>query len=181
VAVAVGGVAVVGLAVAFGPGVVTSFTEEAVPATPTTLTMPSTVGDLVAVSSPDVSDQLESVLGLGLRAAGITTTAGYGPKPDSAVELAGMATTTSADEDAIGQVLVWAERMGATVGEPVEGEAEASGITCAEVTEIADAEPGSFCVWAGSGVRGQSYVVDTEPEAAFEPTTALRAGVVATG
>jgi hypothetical protein len=179
VALGLGGIAAVGLAVAFGPGLVASFTEEPAPVPVTSLTMPTSVGDLVVVSSPDVSQQLQSMLGLGLRPAGVTTTAGYGTDPAGPVVLAGMATTTPADADAVGQITTWAARMGATVGDPIAGANGTGGITCAEVTEIPDALPGSFCVWNGSDRRGQSYVVGVGPEAALQPTAALREGVVA--
>ena len=82
---------------AFGPGMVSALTEEPAPVPPSNLTMPASVGDLVAVSSPDVSAQLQSMLGMGLRPAGITTSAGYGTDPASPVVLAGLATTTPAE------------------------------------------------------------------------------------
>lgn len=179
VALSLGGIAAVGLAVAFGPVLVSSFTEEPAPVPTTNLTMPTAVGDLVAVSSPDVSDQLLPLLGLGLRPAGVTTTAGYATDPASPVVLAGLATTTPADADATGQISQWAQRMGATVGEPVAGSAGTGGVTCAEVSAIPDGLPGSFCVWSGSDRRGQSYVVGATPDGALEQTAQLREGVIA--
>jgi hypothetical protein len=166
-------VAIGGLALVVGQRALSAATADPAPVPATELTMPATVGDLVSVTGPEVGAQLVPVLGYGLRPAGVTVTAAYGTDPAGPVVLAAMATTVAADDDAASQLDAWAERTGATVSEPVAGTGPTGGVTCAEVTENPAGPTGSVCVWTATGMRGQTYVVGTSPDAALETTAAL--------
>ncbi len=77
-AAALGLIAVVaiGAAAVVGPKVMASSDPVVVPATE--LSLPATVGDLVAITDPAVGTELETLLGFGLRPAGVTVTNAYG-------------------------------------------------------------------------------------------------------
>ena len=171
-------VAAAGLAVAFGPGLVGSILgDDPEPVPATELTMPAAVGDLVAVTGPEVGAQLEALIGLGLRPAGVTVTAGYGTDPASPVVLGAMSTTVAPAADATGQLNAWAEQAGFEVGELVPGTGAAAGVTCAAAPQTETAPEGSMCVWSATGMNGRTFVVSTEPEAALERTAELRAAM----
>jgi hypothetical protein len=176
-AAALGLIAVVaiGAAAVVGPKVMASSDPVVVPATE--LSLPSTVGDLVAITDPAVGTELETLLGFGLRPAGVTVTNAYGTGAEGPLAMAAMATTMGAPAEAVGQIATWAERTGATVSPSVAGTGANEGITCAAVEAIPDAQPGSFCVWSASGKRGQTYSVAMSVEDAQNLTNQLRSTV----
>jgi hypothetical protein len=172
-------VAVAGLALVFGQKVLSAATADPAPVPATELAMPATVGDLVAVTGPEVGAQLVPVLGFGVRPAGVTVTGAYGTDPAGPVALAAMTTTVETPADAAGQLTAWAERTGATISDPLPGSGTTAGVTCAEVTENPVAPIGSVCVWTATGMRGQTYVVGTSPDAALQTTAEARAAMPA--
>jgi hypothetical protein len=172
------GVAVIGLAVAFGPTVVSAVTGDPDPVPVSELRMPTTVGDLVVVSSAGVDAQLEPLIGMGVRPEGVTVTAGYGTDAAGPVAMAATATTLPVTGDAAAQLTLWAEQSGATLSEPLPGTATTAGITCAAAAETAVAPAGSMCVWSGGGAGGRAFVVATEPQTALERTAQLRNSVI---
>lgn len=174
-AVSLVAVAAVGTAAVLGPKFLASDEPVVVPATE--LTMPATVGGLVAMTDPAVGSELEPLLGLGLRPAGVTVTGAYGTAPEGPLVLAAMATTTGAPAEAVGQIATWAERTDATVAPSVAGTGATDGITCAAVEAIPEEQPGSFCVWSASGKRGQSYAVAASVEDALTLTNQLRTSI----
>jgi hypothetical protein len=175
-ALALVAVAAVGAAAVVGPRVMASDEPAVVPATE--LSLPAAVGGLVAVTDPAVGTQLETLLGFGLRPAGVTVTNAYGITAEGPLGLAAMATTMGAPAEAVGQIATWAERTGATVAPSVPGTGANAGITCAAVEAIPNAQPGSFCVWTATGRRGQTYSVATSVEEAQALTNQVRASVV---
>jgi hypothetical protein len=175
VSLGLGGIALAGLAVAFGPMALDAFGDQPATVAAPGLTMPATVGDLVAITGDQVGAQLQPLLGFGLRPAGVTVTGAYGTDPAGPLVLAAMATTVATPGDAAAQTAAWVQRTGATVGEPVVGSGATQGISCVEVTAIPAAPTGSMCVWSGTGMRGQTYVVATSPDAALQRTAELRA------
>ncbi len=176
-AVVVGGVALATGAVLFGPQLVSTFIDEPPQTAVTELTMPAGVGELVALPAEAAEAALPPALGLGLRPLGVTVTQAYGAAPDSPMVLAALASTAPAQADATGQAMSWAERTGATLGDPVAGTGSAAGITCAPASDLEGAPPGSICIWLDPAMRGQAYVVGAEPADALERTAELRAGV----
>ena len=176
-AAALGLIAVVaiGAAAVVGPKVMASSDPVVVPATE--LSLPATVGDLVTITNPAVGTELETLLGFGLRPAGVTVTNAYGTVPEGPLAMAAMATTMGAPAEAVGQIATWAERTGATVAPSVAGTGANEGITCAAVEAIPNAQPGSFCVWSASGKRGQTYSVAMSVEEAQALTNQLRSTV----
>jgi hypothetical protein len=157
-----------------GPRLLDTFTESPEPVPATNLTMPGDVADLVAVASPGVSDQLQEMLGMGLRPAGVTVTAGFASKPDGPVTLAALASTAPTGSDRTEQISQWAQRLDAKVKGVVDGGAGAGGVSCAPVSKLPDAEPGSVCAFSGSNKRGLTYVVGKTPEEALKLTAEVR-------
>ena len=174
-AVSLVAIAAVGTAAVFGPKMLTSDDPVVVPATEVTL--PATVGTLVPITDPAVGAELETLLGFGLRPAGVTVTNAYGAAGVGPLALAAMATTIGAPAEAVGQIAAWAERTGATVAPSVAGTGANEGITCAAVEAIPEAQPGSFCVWSATGKRGQTYAVAMSVEDAQAMTNELRTSV----
>jgi hypothetical protein len=172
--VAIGGLALIG-----GQKALSAAAADPTPVPTTELTMPATVGDLVAVTGPEVGSQLVPVLGFGLRPAGITVTGAYATDPAGPLVLAAMATTVAATADAAGQLTDWAQRTGATVSEPVTGSGATAGVTCAEVTENPSGPTGSVCVWTATGMRGETYVVGSSTDTALQATADLRSAMPA--
>lgn len=173
VALGVGGVALAGLAVGVGPNLIDSLgSEEPVASAPAVITMPTAISDLTSVTDDGVGDQLQSMLGLGARPTGVTATGGYGTAADGPVAMAVLASTSPPSGTSSEQLDAWAQRMAATVGEPVAAPDGTS--TCASVTGIADAPNGAICVWSGTGLHGQAYVVGASPEAALERASQVR-------
>ena len=168
-------VAAIGVAAVVGPKVMASDEPVVVPATE--LSLPAGVGELVAITDPAVGTELETLLGFGLRPAGVTVTNAYGTVAGGPLVMAAMATTMGAPAEAVGQIATWAERTGATVTPSVAGTGSNDGITCAAVEAIPNAQPGSFCVWSGSGKRGQTYSVAMSVEEAQALTNQLRSTV----
>jgi hypothetical protein len=168
-------VAALGAAAVVGPKVMASSEPVVVPATEVSL--PATVGNLVAITDPAVGSELETLLGFGLRPAGVTVTTAYATAAAGPLALAAMATTMGAPAEAVGQIATWAARTGATVAPSVAGTGANEGITCAAVEAIPEAQPGSFCVWSATGTRGQTYVVATSVEDAQVLTNQLRSAV----
>ena len=168
-------VVAIGAAALVGPKVMASSDPVVVPATE--LSLPETVGDLVAITNPAVGTELETLLGFGLRPAGVTVTNAYGTVAEGPLAMAAMATTMGAPAEAVGQIAAWAERTGATVAASVAGTGANEGITCAAVEAIPNAQPGSFCVWSASGKRGQTYSVAMSVEEAQALTNQLRSTV----
>jgi len=165
-------VAAVGVAAVVAPKVLASDEPIVVPVTE--VSMPATVGGLVPITGPSIEAQLQTLLGFGLRPAGVTVTGAYGTTSDGPLAMAAMATTTGAPAEAVGQIATWAERTGATVAPSVSGTGANEGITCAAVEAVPDGQPGSFCVWTASGKRGQTYSVATSVEGAQTLTNQLR-------
>ena len=174
-AVSLVAIAAVGTAAVLGPKILSSDDPIVVPATEVTL--PATVGALVAITDPAVGAELETLLGFGLRPAGVTVTNAYGSAAMGPLGLAAMATTMGAPAEAVGQIATWAERTGATVAPSVAGTGTNEGITCAAVEAIPEAQPGSFCVWSAAGKRGQTYAVAMSVEDAQALTNQLRTSV----
>jgi hypothetical protein len=168
-------VAAIGAAAVVGPKVMASSEPAVVGATE--VSVPATVGPLVAITDPAVGSELETLLGFGLRPAGMTVTSAYGTTAAGPLAMAAMATTMGAPAEAVGQIATWAARTGATVAPSVAGTGANEGITCAAVEAIPEGQPGSFCVWTGSGERGQTYVVGTSVEEAQALTSQLRSAV----
>jgi hypothetical protein len=168
-------VAAVGAAAVVGPKVMAS--SEPVVAPATEVSLPAAVGSLVAMTDPAVGSELETLLGFGLRPAGVTVTNAYGTAAVGPLAMAAMATTMGAPAEAVGQIATWAARTGATVAPSVAGTGADEGVTCAAVEAIPDAQPGSFCVWTATGTRGQTYVVGTSVEEAQALTSQLRTAV----
>ena len=168
-------VVAIGAAAVVGPKVMASSDPVVVPATE--LSLPATVGGLVTITDPAVGSQLETLLGFGLRPAGVTVTNAYGSVAEGPLAMAAMATTMGAPAEAVGQIATWAERTGATVAPSVAGTGVNEGITCAAVEAIPDAQPGSFCVWSANGKRGQTYSVAMSVEDAQTLTNQLRSAV----
>ncbi|MDH3958279.1 MAG: hypothetical protein OEU98_02260 [Actinomycetota bacterium] len=179
-AVVVGLAAVValGAAVVMGPKVLASQEPIVVPATE--LTMPATVGDLVAMNDPAIGVELEPLIGFGLRPAGVTVTAAYGPTAEGPLTLAAMSTRVGAPAEPVGQIATWAARSGVTTSQSVAGSGADEGITCAAAAATPEIPAGSFCVWTGSGMRGQTFSVETPVEDAMALTAELRAGTTTT-
>jgi hypothetical protein len=168
-------VAAIGAAAVIGSKVMASDDPVIVPATE--LTLPATVGGLVPITDPAIGTELQTLLGFGLRPAGVTVTNAYGSAVEGPLALAAMATTMGAPAEAVGQIAAWAERTGATVAPSVPGTAANEGITCAAVEAIPAGQPGSFCVWTASGKRGQTYSVATSVEDAQTLTNEFRTSV----
>jgi hypothetical protein len=180
VGLGLGGVVVAGLAVAFGPAIVSAFADEPAPVPATELVMPAAVGeDLVAVTGPEVDAQMQALVGVGLRPAGVTVSAAYGTDPAGPLVVAAVATTVPVPGDATAELTTWAESSGVPIGEPVPGTGATTGITCAEVTDTETAPPGSKCIWTGTGMNGRTYVVASDPAAALERTAEVRSGIAA--
>lgn len=179
-AVVVGLAAVValGAAVVMGPKVLASQEPIVVPATE--LTMPATVGDLVAMTNPAIGPELQPLIGFGLRPAGVTVTAAYGPTAEGPLTLAAMSTRVGAPAEPVGQIATWAARSGVTTSQSVAGSGADEGITCAAAEATAAIPAGSFCVWTGSGMRGQTFSVEFPVEDAMALTAELRAGTTRT-
>ena len=89
--------------------------------------------------------------------------------------VAALATTIGAPADDAGQISAWSQRTGSTVGEPLIGSGESQGVTCVTASEAPSVPAGSFCVWTGTGMRGQTYSVAMSAEDAAALTTELRA------
>ena len=174
-ALAVIAVAAVGAAAVVAPKVLASDEPMVVPVTE--VTMPATVGGLVAITDPAIGAELQNLLGFGLRPAGVTVTGAYGTTPDAPLAMAAMATTVGAPAEAVGQIATWTADTGATVAPSVAGTGANEGITCAAVEAIPDAQPGSFCVWTASGKRGQTYSVAMSVEDALALTNQLRSSI----
>jgi hypothetical protein len=180
VALGLGGIVLVGLGVAFGPKIVSAFADEPAPVPPTELQMPASVGvDLVAVTSPEIDAQMQQLVGVGLRPAGVTVSAAYGTDPAGPVALAATATTVVVSDDAATQLAAWAQNSGIATAEPVAGTGTTEGITCAAVVEADTVPMGSRCLWSGTGMGGRTYVVATDPETALVRTAELRTAVTA--
>ena len=179
-AVVVGLAAVValGAAVVMGPKVLASQEPIVVPATE--LTMPATVGGLVAMTDPAIGPELQPLIGFGLRPAGVTVTAAYGPTAEGPLTLAAMSTRVGAPAEPVGQIATWAARSGVTTSQSVAGSGADEGITCAAAEATAAIPAGSFCVWTGSGMRGQTFSVEIPVEDAMALTAELRAGTTMT-
>ncbi len=167
--------AAVGAAAVVAPKVLASDEPTVVPVTE--VTMPATVGGLVAITDPAIGAELQTLLGFGLRPAGVTVTGAYGTTPDAPLAMAAMATTVGAPAEAVGQIATWTADNGATVAPSVAGTGANEGITCAAVEAIPDAQPGSFCVWTASGKRGQTYSVAMSVEDALALTNQLRSSI----
>jgi hypothetical protein len=123
---------------------------------------------------------MRPLLGFGLRPAGVTVTGAYGTDPAGPLALAAMATTIGAPADDAGQIAAWSQRTGSVVGEPVVGTGESQGVTCVTATEAPSVPAGAFCVWTGTGMRGQTFAVATTAEDAQALTTQLRATTTST-
>lgn len=167
-----------GAAAVMGPKVLAAEESLVVPATE--LTMPATVGDLVAITDPAIGIQLQPLIGFGLRPKGVTVTAAYGPTTEGPLSLAAMSTRMGAPAEPVSQIATWAARSDVTTSASVSGSGAEQGITCAaaEATEAIPA--GSLCVWTGSGMRGQTYSVEMPVEDAMALTADLRAGMTTT-
>ncbi len=175
VALGVGVLALVGLAAVTVPRFLAA---DATPAAASlSTTMPASFGNLVSVVDPEVSGTLEPLLGFGLRPSGITVTGAYGTDAQGPLELAAMATSMAAPADATGQVAAWTQRTGAAVGEPVAGSDNSQGITCAPAKKAEGIPTGTFCVWTGTGLRGQSYAIGMKVPQALELTAQLRSAL----
>ncbi len=176
-AVVIGLAAVValGAAVMMGPRVLASEEPVVVPATE--LTMPATVGDLVAITDPAIGIQLQPLIGFGLRPKGVSVTAAYGPTTEGPLSLAAMSTRMGAPAEPGSQIATWAARSGVATGASVSGSGADQGITCAAAEATATIPAGSLCVWTGSGMRGQTFSVETPVEDAMALTADLRAGM----
>jgi hypothetical protein len=168
-------VAAIGAAAVVGPKVMASNEPVVVPATE--LSLPATVAGLVSITDPAIGEELQTLLGFGLRPAGVTVTNAYGTADSGPLVMAAMATTMGAPAEAVGQIATWAERTGATVSPSVAGTGANEGITCAAVESIPEAQPGSFCVWTASGKRGQTYSVAASVEDAQTLTDQVRTAV----
>jgi hypothetical protein len=174
VAIGVAALAAVGLAVAVGPKVLAgSEPEVVVPATEVVL--PASVSSLVLITDPQVGEGMRPLLGFGVRPAGVTVTGAYGVDPAGPLAVAALATTIGAPADDAGQISAWSQRTGSTVGEPLVGSGESQGVTCVTASEAPSVPAGSFCVWTGTGMRGQTYSVAMSAEDAAALTTQLRA------
>ena len=173
-AIAVAVLAAVGLAVAVGPKVLGG-SEPAVVVPATDVVLPASVGSLVLITDPQVGDGMRPLLGFGVRPAGITVTGAYGVDPAGPLAVAALATTIGAPADDAGQISAWSQRTGSTVGEPLIGSGESQGVTCVTASEAPSVPAGSFCVWTGTGMRGQTYSVAMSAEDAAALTTELRA------
>lgn len=179
VGLGLGAVALTGLVIAFGPGLYDSVMadEPPAPVAPTTLTMPTAVGDLVVLTGEGVDEQLVPLVGLGIRPTGVTATGAYATAADAPLALAALATSLPAPASEAEQITAWANRTGATVGEPVGGEGGVAGITCADATELTSGPDGAVCVWTGTRDRGQTFVVATSAKSALETTAAFRSAL----
>ncbi len=166
--------AALGAAAVMGPKVLASDEPIVVPATE--LIMPATVGDLVAMTDPPIGSQLQPLIGFGLRPAGVTVTAAYGPTAEGPLTLAAMSTRVGAPAEPVGQIATWAARSGVTTSQSVAGSGADEGITCAAADATPAIPAGSFCVWTGSGMRGQTFSVEVPVEEAMALTAELRAG-----
>ncbi|HYN57057.1 MAG TPA: hypothetical protein VES03_07650 [Motilibacterales bacterium] len=175
VAVSLVAIAAVGTAAILGPKILAS--DEPVIVSVPEVSMPATVGGLVAITGPEVGAELETLLGFGLRPAGITVTNAYGPAAVGPLAMAAMATTVGAPAEAVGQIAAWAERTEATVAPSVAGTGANEGITCAAVETLPEGQPGSFCVWSAGGKRGQTYAVAMSVEDAQALTSQLRTSI----
>ena len=178
-----GALALTGLAIAFGPTLYDAVTADEAPTAvmPATLTMPTAVGDLVALTGPAVDEQLVQLIGLGSRPSGITATSGYGADAGSPPVLAAMATSLPAPGSDAEQIVAWATRTGATTGDPVPGSGATAGITCADATEVPSAQSGAVCVWTGSGERGLTFAVATSAASALDTTATFRTALQESG
>ena len=178
-----GALALTGLAIAFGPTLYDAVTADEAPTAvmPATLTMPTAVGDLVALTGPAVDEQLVQLIGLGSRPSGITATSGYGADAGSPLVLAAMATSLPAPGSDAEQIVAWATRTGATTGDPVPGSGATAGITCADATEVPSAQSGAVCVWTGSGERGLTFAVATSAASALDTTATFRTALQESG
>lgn len=174
-AVSLVAVAALGTAAVLGPKFLAS--NEPAPVPVTEVTLPATVDGLVAITNPAVGAELQTLLGFGLRPAGVTVTGAYGTATEGPLALAAMASTTGVPAEAVGQIATWAEKTGATVAPSVAGAGATEGITCAAVEAIPEAQPGSFCVWSASGKRGQTYSVAASVEDALTLTNQVRTSV----
>jgi hypothetical protein len=179
-AVVIGLAAVValGTAAVMGPKVLASQEPIVVPATE--LTMPATVGGLVAMTDPAIGPQLQPLIGFGLRPAGVTVTAAYGPTAEGPLTVAAMSTRVGAPAEPVGQIATWAARSGVTTSQSVAGSGTDEGISCAAAEATPAIPAGSFCVWTGSGMRGQTFSVEMPVEDAMALTAELRAGTTTT-
>lgn len=179
IAIALGaaGAALLGLAALQGPSLLQRF--QGTPATipETEIALPARVGDLVQMTGAAADEQLQPLIGLGLRPKGVTVTAAYAKDPTGPLALAVLASTAPSPTDATGQVLEWATRTGATVGKPKAGAGTTEGIVCAEVSQNPVGNPGSICAWTSGGQRGQVYAVGTTPASAAERTAQVRASM----
>lgn len=174
VVIGLAAVAALGAAAVMGPKVLASDEPIVVPATE--LIMPATVGDLVAMTDPPIGSQLQPLIGFGLRPAGVTVTAAYGPTAEGPLTLAAMSTRVGAPAEPVGQIATWAARSGVTTSQSVAGSGADEGITCAAADATPAIPAGSFCVWTGSGMRGQTFSVEVPVEEAMALTAELRAG-----
>lgn len=173
VALAVVGLVAVGLAGVAAlmlPGLLGSEED----ATSSGLRAPSAVGTLVAMTDPGMSEAVQTLIGMGLRSSGMTVTAAYGAQQTGSLAMAVMATRLRSSADARAQIDAWAQRVGTEVAEPVNGTGSAAGITCAAATRTSTAPAGSFCVWGDDGMRGNTFVVGSDPAAALQHTIAVR-------
>ena len=174
VAIGVAALAAVGLAVAVGPKVLAG-SEPAVVVPATEVVLPASVSSLVLITDPQVGEGMRPLLGFGVRPAGVTVTGAYGVDPAGPLAVAALATTIGAPADDAGQISAWSQRTGSTVGEPLVGSGESQGVTCVTASEAPSVPAGSFCVWTGTGMRGQTYSVAMSAEDAAALTTQLRA------
>jgi len=174
VAIGVAALAAVGLAVAVGPKVLAG-SEPAVVVPATEVVLPASVSSLVLITDPQVGEGMRPLLGFGVRPAGVTVTGAYGVDPAGPLAVAALATTIGAPADDAGQISAWSQRTGSTVGEPLVGSGESQGVTCVTASEAPSVPAGSFCVWTGTGMRGQTYSVAMTAEDAAALTTQLRA------
>lgn len=142
------------------------------------LTMPTAVGELVALSGPGVAETMKPLIGFGTRPVGITVTRGYGASAGGDLQLAAMATLLPATADAAGQFAAWSERTGVALGPASEGSGSTSGITCA-ATAKGSPTPGWLCAWSGTGIRGQAFVLDQPVAKALATTAQLRNAMAA--
>lgn len=172
-AIAVVLVAVVALAAALVPRMLAGGEDSAgLPATDVSL--PATVGELTAITEPGIGDELEPILNFGLRPAGVTVTAAYGPETAGPLTFAALGTSVAAPADARGLITAWAERTGATMGEPVVGDGPTLGVTCASATASPSVPDGTFCVWASTTARGEAFGIDMSTDQAAGLTAELR-------
>ena len=140
----------------------------------TEVALPASVGDLVLITDSQVGNGMRPLLGFGVRPAGVTVTAAYGIDPAGPLAVAAMATTMGAPADDAGQIAAWSQRTGSTVGQPLVGTGASQGVTCVSGLEAPSVPAGSFCVWTGTGMRGQTYSVAMSAEDAQALTTELR-------